>query len=153
MKQFEIVYSIDELPKIIKLLSKYFLGCRLITFSGPLGAGKTTLIKELLGNYGIKKDEITSPTFTYLNIYQNDEGEKFYHFDLYRISTVEDFLQAGFDEYLSNQNSKCLIEWPEVIEPLINSIDQKVCKINLDYPENKDKRILKFTINNIFFKN
>jgi tRNA threonylcarbamoyladenosine biosynthesis protein TsaE len=78
-----------------------------------------------------------------MNIYKNESGKTFFHFDLYRITSVDDFLFAGFDEYLIAPNSMCLIEWPEVIEPLLKLQHKKVCKISIDYVDN-DKRILKY---------
>lgn len=81
---------------------------------GDLAAGKTTLIKGISSALGgINPDEVSSPTFTYLNIYQ---GEKIqlYHFDLYRLKQPEQFVQTGFDEYLT-AGGVCCIEWAERI--------------------------------------
>lgn len=137
----KIIFSYDQLQKIAQSLMEQFNNCRIVTFSGPLGAGKTTLIRELLHLYGVK-EEITSPTFTYVNVYQNIEGKIFYHFDLYRIKSIDEFLIAGFDEYLVSDNSLCLIEWPEVIEPLLKIKHEKPYRLILDYAEEKNKRIL-----------
>jgi len=94
----------------------------IVTFQGPLGAGKTTLIKELLKQSGIHEN-ITSPTFGYVNSYTNSQGVTFHHFDLYRINSIENFLSLGFDEYFYQDNSICLIEWPEVITNLLQQAD------------------------------
>jgi len=138
----QIIFNIDQLPKVAESLSKELHDCKIITFSGPLGAGKTTLIQNILRNFGVNEDVI-SPTFTYMNIYKNSMGKIFFHFDLYRIKTVDDFFVAGFDEYLTTENSMCLIEWPEVIEPLLKLKHQHVCRISIDY-EDTNKRILKY---------
>lgn len=84
-----------------------------ICLSGDLGAGKTTFVKGVVeGSVGCGSEKVSSPTFTYLNIY---EGESvIYHFDLYRIGDAEDFLEMGFDEYLSAGGISC-IEWSERI--------------------------------------
>ena len=58
------------------------------------------------------------PTFTYMNQYKGMDGW-FYHLDLYRMGSLQDFMQAGFGEYLEQPNSWVLIEWPEIIEPLL----------------------------------
>ncbi len=88
----------------------------IFAFTGSLGAGKTTLVRSLLQACGVT-GVISSPTFTYVNIYTNNHGQKFYHFDLYRITTVQEFIDAGFDEYLNDQQAYVFIEWPEVIMP------------------------------------
>lgn len=85
-----------------------------LAFYGDLAAGKTTLIKGIahaLG--GIDPTEVSSPTFTYLHIYQSDT-HVLYHFDLYRLKGPQQFLQMGFDEYLS-AGGVCCIEWAERI--------------------------------------
>jgi tRNA threonylcarbamoyladenosine biosynthesis protein TsaE len=108
-----------------------------MTFTGPLGAGKTTIIRELLRRSGVT-GLITSPTFTYVNLYTNEQGQTFYHFDLYRIQTLDEFAHAGFDEYLYQPNSRCFIEWPAIIEPLLSS---NVCRVTLDY-DGSDARMI-----------
>ncbi|MFO7706335.1 MAG: tRNA (adenosine(37)-N6)-threonylcarbamoyltransferase complex ATPase subunit type 1 TsaE, partial [Halopseudomonas sp.] len=65
-------------------------------FKGDLGAGKTTLIREIAGILGVK-DRVNSPTFSLVNEYQNPDGEVFYHFDFYRIEDPEEVLEIGLD--------------------------------------------------------
>ncbi len=88
-----------------------------VAFRGDLGAGKTTLIKGIIAELaGISPAEVTSPTFTYLHIYEAEMP--IYHFDLYRIATAEEFLARGFDENLGT-DGVCLIEWSERIHELL----------------------------------
>src|SRR5271163_1558782 len=95
----KIIYSLDQVELVAHALADELKTISVMTFSGPLGAGKTTLIRELLRVNGI--DElVTSPTFTYMNIYRNKQGRTFYHFDLYRITSLDSFVEAGFNEYL-----------------------------------------------------
>lgn len=131
-------FNSNELPKIVNLISEKIKNCKIVTFTGPLGAGKTTIISMLLKKQGIKED-ILSPTFTYVNIYKNDAGKTFYHFDLYRIQDTEDFLMMGFDEYLREPNSQVFIEWPQTIKSLLN---ESVCHISLDYGKVINERLL-----------
>ena len=81
---------------------------------GELGSGKTTFLKGVI--HGINETpphEITSPTFTYLHVY---EGKiPVYHFDLYRLKNAAQFHEIGFDEFF-NQGGICCIEWAERIE-------------------------------------
>ncbi|HSC24930.1 MAG TPA: tRNA (adenosine(37)-N6)-threonylcarbamoyltransferase complex ATPase subunit type 1 TsaE [Candidatus Babeliales bacterium] len=134
----EIIYSLDDHDVVIQELKKLMPYCQVFACSGPLGAGKTTTIKALLRSCGVT-GTITSPTFTYVNEYSNNKNEHFYHFDLYRISSVEEFQLQGFDEYLYQPNSWAFIEWPEVIQPLLT---HNVCFISFDYHEDSDKRIV-----------
>jgi tRNA threonylcarbamoyladenosine biosynthesis protein TsaE len=135
----EIIYSLEDHAMVIEELKKLMPSVQIFACVGPLGAGKTTTIKALLRNCGVT-GVITSPTFTYVNEYANDKDEHFYHFDLYRIGSVEEFQAQGFDEYLYQPNSWVFIEWPEVIKPLLT---HNVCWVMFDYGDEPDKRIIK----------
>jgi tRNA threonylcarbamoyladenosine biosynthesis protein TsaE len=135
----EIIYSLQEQDKAIQELKDLMPQYKVFACSGPLGAGKTTTIKALLRSCGIA-ETITSPTFTYVNAYENSNGEHFYHFDLYRIANVEEFQEQGFDEYLYQDNSWAFIEWPEVIESLLT---HDVCQVFFDYHEDPEKRVMR----------
>ena len=138
MKKETTVYRLEDIPVVAKYLKKLLEACQVMTFTGPLGAGKTTLVKELLAQSGVT-DLITSPTFAYVNQYQNKEGITYHHFDLYRIDSVDAFRAAGFDEYLYAPESRCLIEWPAPIMPLLA---ENSCHITIDYHDDPDKRTL-----------
>ena len=132
------IYSLDEVKGVAQKLAQKGEDIAIITFTGPLGVGKTTLVKNILRESGVT-DVITSPTFTYVNCYKNQRGRIFYHFDLYRIESVDNFIEAGFNEYLYAPNSLVLIEWPEIIIPLLT---HDVCHITLDYHQDQKKRVL-----------
>ena len=140
-KQHELVYTLDELPRVAQLLWALRSTCKVFTFTGQLGAGKTTLVKEILRTAGVT-EVITSPTFTYVNLYQTPIKENIYHFDLYRITSLDEFLMQGFDEYLYAPNSWCFIEWPEIIMPLLQ---HEVCACTLEHI-NEQSRKLTYTI-------
>ena len=90
-----------------------------LALDGELGAGKTTLIKGIVqGLTGIQPQEVLSPTFVYLNIYDIPTCIPVYHFDLYRLHNEEEFLSLGFEEYLFGQGICCL-EWSERIFSLL----------------------------------
>ncbi len=82
-------------------------------FIGNLGAGKTSLIKQLLRIWG-SQDEVTSHTFSLLNEYNAANNTIIYHSDWYRINSPEELYDAGIMEYFEQANSKYLIEWPQV---------------------------------------
>ncbi|MBD3273243.1 tRNA (adenosine(37)-N6)-threonylcarbamoyltransferase complex ATPase subunit type 1 TsaE [Candidatus Dependentiae bacterium] len=142
----KINFSFNEIDKIIK---EQFLPrinkCKIFTFKGPLGAGKTTIIKEILKTCGVEKI-VTSPTFNYVNSYKTKSGKTFHHFDLYRLDSLDSFLSLGLDEYFYEENSICFVEWPKIIETLLNDVNIKkyVCKIVLSFDESgSKKRLLK----------
>lgn len=89
---------------------------KIVLFNGEMGAGKTTLIKQLCKILGVK-DATSSPTFSLVNEYQADHG-LIYHFDCYRLKSEIEALDMGIDEYLYSGNW-CFIEWAEKIENLI----------------------------------
>ncbi len=132
----KLTYSLDELTAVAtKYLLPQVAAGRIFTFTGFLGAGKTTLIKEFIAQLGVT-DEVTSPTFAYVNTYAAPEGVRVHHFDLYRVESIEQFQDLGFDEYLRDSNGICLIEWPEVIAQLLqDEYAGQVCVINLRHLE------------------
>ncbi len=137
MLKKELIFSRHEISDVVALLSKKLSICSVMTFTGPLGAGKTTLISHLLKECGVN-EPITSPTFNYVNVYENTKGELFYHFDLYRVAFLDQFINAGFNEFLYAKNSWALIEWPEVIMPLLT---HDVCSVTIDYAEHEKRRV------------
>ncbi|MCB1134949.1 MAG: tRNA (adenosine(37)-N6)-threonylcarbamoyltransferase complex ATPase subunit type 1 TsaE [Chlamydiia bacterium] len=115
-KQF-LSSSPEETQRIGYELGKSISAPAVICLWGDLGAGKTTLSKGLVaGIAGVDTAEITSPTFTYLNVYNGPCTA--YHFDLYRLQDADEFLGMGFDEFLFGEGIAC-IEWPERIMDLL----------------------------------
>ncbi len=111
------IRSLSEVSDAARELLASLEGRRIVAFYGEMGAGKTTLIKALCEERGV--DEIvTSPTFAIVNAYHDRDGEPIYHFDFYRIKTVEEAFDFGYEEYFFG-GSLCLIEWPEKIEELL----------------------------------
>jgi len=129
MKSGSLTYSYNDIEIPVRLLHQYLGLVHIIGFTGTLGAGKTTLVKALLDYCGVE-GFVQSPTFMYMNIYTGQNGRSFYHFDLYRMHTREEFMSEGFAEYLTEPSSVCLIEWPEIIMPLLK---KNVCIVSLEY--------------------
>jgi tRNA threonylcarbamoyl adenosine modification protein YjeE len=107
--------------KIAELLVEYPIAF----FQGEMGAGKTTTIKALVKHLGVN-DFATSPTFSIVNEYRNSQNKTIYHMDLFRLKSLEEALDIGIEEYLDSGNV-CLIEWPQIILPLI----EKYLEINI----------------------
>jgi tRNA threonylcarbamoyladenosine biosynthesis protein TsaE len=99
----------------------------ILCFFGDLGAGKTTFIKGLVaGATDVAPEDVNSPTFVYLNIY---EGAKtVYHFDLYRLRSADEFFAMGFDEYFY-MDGICCIEWSERIS---EALPENVVCVNIE---------------------
>ena len=90
---------------------------RIVAFYGSMGAGKTTFISALCRYFGVE-DDVCSPTFTIVNEYRAVDGDNIFHFDFYRIDSLKEAVDIGFEEYLYS-GSLCLIEWPEKVESLL----------------------------------
>lgn len=107
-----------------------------VCFFGELGAGKTTFIKGLVcGAAQLDPAVVQSPTFTYLHIYEGTQ--RIFHFDLYRLRDIDEFLSMGFDEYFEEAGI-CCMEWSEKIESYLPA-DRIV--VTLEHRE-KDHRLI-----------
>ena len=94
-------------------------GCSVIAFHGEMGAGKTTIISALAKALGVAADEISSPSFSIVNEYRSDAtAELIYHFDLYRLQSIDQAVGIGVEDYFDS-GALCLIEWPDIIDPLL----------------------------------
>lgn len=131
------IHGVDALAEV----SDYLISLRdeadVVAFYGSMGAGKTTLIKNLCHRMGVT-DEVNSPTFAIVNEYATVEGESVYHFDFYRIKKLEEAYDIGFENYFYSGNL-CLIEWPEMIESLLP--DNHI-RVNIRPGETDDDRII-----------
>jgi tRNA threonylcarbamoyladenosine biosynthesis protein TsaE len=116
LKKF-ICSHLDEIDACAKAVIDSCMGKEVWVFKGPMGAGKTTLIKAIAFRMGIV-DRVSSPTFGLVNEYGDGEGNTFYHFDFYRISDQSEAVDMGIMEYFDSGNL-CWIEWAERIPDLI----------------------------------
>lgn len=139
MMILDTVYTLQELDAIAAKLNTLIAQGSIVTLVGSLGAGKTTLIRAILRARGVI-DSVTSPTFSYVNQYGALHKERFFHFDLYRLENAQQFVGAGFDEYFEDDGATILVEWPEVIAPLLQNRDY--IAITLEYVDDKHRHIL-----------
>lgn len=109
--------SLADLPAAASVLLEDAAQAPVILFEGPMGAGKTTLIKELCRQLGVQEN-VSSPTFALVNEYENAVGNLIYHFDFYRIADEREALDIGTLEYFDS-GRLCLIEWPSRIPDLL----------------------------------
>ncbi len=110
-------YGLNQLKEASAWLINQANGYHLWCFSGEMGAGKTTLIKEISKQMGVA-DITGSPSFSLLNEYQTIDNKFLYHFDFYRIKTEEEVYDIGYESYFDSGHI-CLIEWPQKIEQIL----------------------------------
>lgn len=90
---------------------------KVFAFKGEMGVGKTTFIKAVCKELGVKEN-VNSPTFSIVNEYTGANGAIIFHFDCYRIKNLDEAIEIGIDEYLYSGNL-CFIEWPDKIASLL----------------------------------
>lgn len=110
-----ITNSEQETKNIARDLASKIDKNTVIVLSGELGAGKTKFTEGFLSYFGLE-NEISSPTFTIVNEYQNEKAT-IYHFDVYRLADVDEFYAIGGEEYFSK--GICIVEWGEIIEEVL----------------------------------
>ena len=114
-----ITKSYDETHNLgVEFASKLNEGAR-IALDGDLGAGKTAFTTGVASGFGVT-ETVTSPTFTIVNEYRSGRIPVF-HFDVYRLSSMDDLYDIGWDDYVT-QNGIILMEWASIV------------KDDLDYP-------------------
>ena len=118
------IENLQNYPAAAKEFIDAMEGRRIFAFYGSMGTGKTTLIKSICEAMGVE-DAINSPTFAIVNEYEDREGETIYHFDFYRIQSIAEVYNMGYEEYLYS-DAYCFIEWPELIEELLPEETTKV---------------------------
>ena len=106
------IHQLEEWKDIVNQIIPN-LQHNILLLKGNLGAGKTTFSQFLLKKLG-SKDEVSSPTYAIVNEYDSPKG-KIFHFDLYRMKSIEEVYDIGMEEYLDN-SFLCIIEWPEIYE-------------------------------------
>jgi tRNA threonylcarbamoyladenosine biosynthesis protein TsaE len=131
MSTFEQTASSEhDLDTIAKALLLFAGSTRVFCFEAEMGAGKTTFIKALCRALNCQSP-LSSPTYSIVNEYKTDSAT-LYHFDLYRLQTIDELLEIGFEEYLYS-NAYCFIEWPALA---INLIQLPMVKVQILVKEN-----------------
>jgi len=128
----ELTYTLDEISKAANIILQVATekNMSVLAFYGKMGAGKTTLIKEICAQLGVI-DTVQSPTFALINQYQTSDGFPIFHFDFYRLEKLQDALNIGVEEILYS-GELCLIEWPELIEPILPETTLKIKITEID---------------------
>ena len=113
------INSLADLPRAAREFVELMDDSTVFAFYGDMGAGKTTFINALCRELGVSEDIATSPSFSIVNEYRSDTtAELIYHFDLYRLDSLDEALDMGIEDYFDS-GALCLLEWPERVEELL----------------------------------
>lgn len=144
MQYLTTLTNMDATLKFARQIAESIVPNLVIALTGDLGAGKTTLIRGVLQQLGVE-GTVKSPTYTIVEPYIV-RGLQVYHFDLYRFNTAHEWLDGGFDEYLSS-GGICFIEWVEKAQGLISPLDWHLTiSLNNSYPI--ESEVINATIQN-----
>lgn len=132
--------ALDDLEELAGKLIREAGANRVIIFNGEMGSGKTTFIKAIGHVLGVKEG-MSSPTFSIVNEYETESGERIYHFDFYRLKNELEAYDIGTEEYLDS-GSYCLIEWPDKVPSLLPN---KYIEVSIVKTTDDQKRTIAFT--------
>ncbi len=129
-------YNLSDLPLVADKVANFLPNDGVVVFQGAMGAGKTTLIKEICKRLGVD-DDVSSPTFGLVNVYHKNNGGIINHIDLYRLEDEREAEEAGIFNLFA-QDGLSLIEWPEIIADYLPQ-SSLVLKVNICDNERSDE--------------
>lgn len=132
-----IINSISEIGEAATAFLDSYKNESVFAFYGEMGAGKTTLIKSICGQLEVI-DTVNSPTFSLINEYFTSKDKTLYHFDFYRIESIQEAKDIGCEDYFYS-NNLCLIEWPEKVEAIL---PENTVKIKIEVLSNESRKII-----------
>ncbi|MFN8279624.1 MAG: tRNA (adenosine(37)-N6)-threonylcarbamoyltransferase complex ATPase subunit type 1 TsaE [Saprospiraceae bacterium] len=110
----------NHVPEILEQLFPF----QIWLLKGEMGAGKTTLVRKLCGVIG-SEQETSSPSYSIIQEYRFNENKfginNLFHIDLFRLHNLQEVIDVGIEEILEN-GARCIIEWPELIQPIIQGL-------------------------------
>lgn len=126
--------SCEQTEQLGKKLAKTLSGAEIIAMFGDLGAGKTAFTRGLCRGLNVTSN-VCSPTFTIVNEYAGDF--RVYHFDMYRVNTLDDLYSTGYFDYLDS--GILVIEWSENIEDVL---PENAIRLTIQYGESENERVI-----------
>ncbi len=132
--------SSDDTERLGELLGSLISPPLTMELVGDLGAGKTTLVRGLARGFG-SQNIVSSPSFTLSQIYENEDGHKLYHFDLYRLGDDPGILQDELTEALADSEAMIVVEWGQSVNKLLPP--DTISLTILNDPEAEDVRQIK----------
>ena len=139
----EIILNLKELDFFSKKIAENCFGGMFIGLKGDLGAGKTQFTKFLVKNLNGNIEDVVSPTFTILNEY-NTEKFKIYHFDLYRLNSIDELEEIGYKDFFYDDNAITLVEW---IDRIPECLPDDYLLIKFEFTDDVSKRKLNISYN------
>lgn len=139
----KVKFKKSEIPKISQKIIEKIIKTKkskamILALSGDLGAGKTTLTKEIAKQFGIKEN-IVSPTFVIMKIYNINQSSTYYshfkkliHIDAYRLDSSDELLKIGWSEIIDDKNNLVILEWPEKVKEVISPSIFGISLIHID---------------------
>lgn len=123
MKREFIVSKIEDLEQVAQCITEYFGEFEVYALEGEMGSGKTTFMRAL-GKVLNVNEEVSSPTYSLVNEYSiNNSIMRIFHFDLFRLKSIEELKDIGFEEYLHAPDVYVFIEWWQMAKALIEQTD------------------------------
>jgi tRNA threonylcarbamoyladenosine biosynthesis protein TsaE len=133
-----IASSVNDTFRLGEEIGRSLRGGELILLSGGLGAGKTVVTKGILSGLGYDPDEVTSPSFTLVNLY--NARLDVYHIDLWRLDESTDAVVAvGLDDILENDKAVVVVEWAEKLGR--DSFSSQTIRIRIEGDGDEPRRI------------
>lgn len=136
------IFHIDDVKSFAEKLITFIkykekVTAQVVTFSGDLGVGKTTLAKHIGRILGVK-DNMTSPTFVIMKKYKTSDKtfKNLIHIDAYRLNQSSELINLGWDDILEDRSNLVIVEWPERVLECVEKADFKVQLRHID----EDKR-------------
>lgn len=139
----KIKFKKEDIPEVSKkilneIVKKSKSKARIVAMSGDLGAGKTTITKEIAKQLGVK-NKVISPTFIIMKIYDISKKSEYYkyfkklvHIDAYRLDSHEELLKIGWSEFEGDNDNLIIIEWPERVSKIIPKNSTKISLTHID---------------------
>ena len=127
--------DLNDLDKLAKLICKSSFKGMFIGLIGELGSGKTQFVKFLVKNFNGSIEDVVSPTFTILNEY-NTPKFKVYHFDLYRLNSIEELEDIGYKDFFFDDEAIKVVEWMDRIR---EAIPDEYLLLRFEFDDNNEK--------------
>ena len=138
-EEFEIA-SLEELKAWVKTWSPKLSNRSLILLRGEMGVGKTQFVRFLVEAAGGDSREVGSPTYSLQNIYST-QTHSIFHWDLYRLETLEDLESSGFWDAFESEAGWVAVEWPDLVLEALRPRDWFVITIEFKLQPNGHRKI------------